>query len=146
MSSRDRLFDQLLALSLFWVAIQLSGKRIIIIIYLFDHLQPENKPILRLGFATGGGRIAVSAGALVRVIVTARPGAIYRNMKVVLSMPTETSSAVLSVCRVWVEVGSVLPCVNGDELTRLVHLFSTRYVALRVSTLIGQAIVTLKIC
>ena len=87
--------------------------------------QPENQPTLRLGFASNNNHIAVGGPAVVTVAVTPKPGAVYRDMQVVLRLPVEGSTAVLSMCRVTVEVGPVLPCVDADKLTELVQLSSS---------------------
>ena len=87
---------------------------------LFIHLQTENMPTMIFEFVRD--RIVVGASALVRLTVTAQPGAIYRDMRVTLSMPT----AMMSVCQVSVKVGSGLPCVDADEIMESVQLSSVR--------------------
>ena len=62
---------------------------------------------------------------MVTVTVTPKPGAIYRDMQVVLRLPVKDSTAVLSVCRVVVQVGPGLPCVDAENLTNLVQLSSS---------------------
>ena len=91
---------------------------------LFFDIQPENRPTLRFEFIRD--RIAVGTRALVRLTVMAQPRTIYRNMQIVLIMPAKIGKALMSVCQVSVEVGSGLPCVDGDEIMKSVQLTTVR--------------------